>query len=58
MLGVYSLLIKCDVSVEMTMLGFGLAVAISMCLVIAKHRHNQSKGDSLHLIGEAEREGR
>ncbi len=58
MLGIYSLLIKCDVSVEMTMLGFGLAVAISMCLVIAKHRHNQSKGDSLHLIGEAEREGR
>ncbi len=58
MLAIYSILIRCDVSVEMTMLVFGLAVAICMCLVIAKHRHNQSKGDSLHLIGEAEREGR
>ncbi len=58
MLGIYSLLIRCDVSVETTMLAFGLAVALCMCLVIAKHHHNQSKGDSLHLIGEAEREGR
>ncbi len=57
MLALYSLLIRCDVSVEMTMCGFGVAVAVSMCLVIAKHRHNQKKGDSLHLIGEATRPG-
>ena len=55
MLGVYSLLIKLDLSVPTTMLVFGAFVMISMTLVILKHRSNQQKGDSLHLIGEAKR---
>lgn len=55
MLAVYSILIKCDVSVQATMAGFGLAVAISMCGVILKHRRNQREFDSLHLIGEQAR---
>ena len=55
MLGVYSLLIKLDLSVPTTMLIFGVFVMISMTLVILKHRSNQQKGDSLHLIGEAKR---
>lgn len=55
MLAVYSILIKCDVSVQTTMAGFGLAVALSMCYVIFKHRSNQREFDSLHLIGEQTR---
>ncbi len=55
MLGVYSLLIKADLSVTTTMIVFGLFVAVSMCLVIFKHRRNQNEYDSLHLIGEAKR---
>ena len=52
MLGIYSLLIKSDLSVPITMTIFGVFVSVSMCLVILRHRHNQSRCDSLHLIGE------
>ena len=55
MLGVYSLLIRADLSVQTTMVVFGIFVALSMIAVILKHRHNQSKEDSLHLIGEGVR---
>ena len=57
MLGVYSLLIKFDLSVPATMLVFGLFVSVSMLLVIIKHRSNQKECDSLHLIGEKTRHG-
>jgi hypothetical protein len=30
---------------------FGAFVALSMLAVIQRHRYNQSRGDSLHLIG-------
>ena len=55
MLGIYSLLIKSDLSVPLTMTLFGLFVSVSMCLVILRHRHNQQRCDSLHLIGEEKR---
>lgn len=55
MLGVYAILIKLDLSVPLTMILFGLFVMVSMSLVIWKHRSNQSKCDSLHLIGEEKR---
>ena len=55
MLGIYSLLIKSDLSVPLTMTLFGLFVSVSMCLVILRHRHNQKRCDSLHLIGEEKR---
>ena len=55
MLGVYAILIKLDLSVPATMVIFGLFVGGSMALVILKHRLNQKKEDSLHLIGEAKR---
>lgn len=57
MLGVYSLLIRFDLSVPATMLVFGLFVSVSMFLVILKHRRNQGEYDSLHLIGEQSRHG-
>lgn len=56
MLGLYSLLIKADFSVTATMLLFGLFVAAAMALVIFKHRRNQSRCDSLHLIGTEKRQ--
>lgn len=52
MLGIYSLLIHFNLSVQLTMVLFGIFVSGSMLAVILKHRHNQSKEDSLHLIGE------
>ena len=55
MLGVYALLIKSDLSVPMTMTVFGLFVSVSMCCVILRHRRNQARCDSLHLIGEEKR---
>lgn len=55
MLGVYSLLIKTDLSVPATMMIFGVFVSISMLLVILKHRCNQAEYDSTHLIGEGTR---
>ena len=55
MLGVYSLLIKFDLSVPATMLTFGGFVMVSMALVILKHHRNQREFDSTHLIGEEKR---
>ena len=55
MLGVYSLLIKFDLSVPATMLTFGGFVRVSMALVILKHHRNQREFDSTHLIGEDKR---
>ena len=55
MLGIYSLLIHFNLSVQLTMVLFGIFVTLSMLAVILKHRHNQSKEDSLHLIGEGVR---
>ncbi len=55
MLGAYSLLIHFDFGVRSAMIIFGIFVALSMLAVIVRHRHNQSKEDSLHLIGEGVR---
>ncbi len=52
MLGIYSLLIKLNLSVQLTMVLFGVFVSLSMLAVIIKHERNQKKEDSLHLIGE------
>ncbi|MFU0841193.1 MAG: Lysophospholipid transporter LplT [Burkholderia sp.] len=56
MLGLYSLLIKAEFSVPVTMFLFGMFVAVAMALVIFKHRRNQKKCDSLHLIGMEKRQ--
>ena len=52
MLAVNSLLIHWDLSVQAAMVVFGIFVAGSMLAVILRHRINQKKQDSLHLIGE------
>jgi MFS transporter, LPLT family, lysophospholipid transporter len=53
MLGLYALLIWLNLSIQAVMLLFGLFVAISMVLVMLRHRYNQRQFDSVALIGEA-----
>jgi LPLT family lysophospholipid transporter-like MFS transporter len=53
MLGLYALLISAGLHVNLIIWGFGLFVAFSMLLVIAKHASNQKKFDSVSLIGES-----
>lgn len=55
MLALYSLLIKSGLGTVTIMVLFGCFVGCSMLAVIFKHNHNQSKEDSLHLIGEEKR---
>jgi len=52
MVGFYALLMRIGVSVNTAILLFGAFVAGIMCLVMLRHRHNQARSDSLHLIGE------
>ncbi len=51
MLAAYSLMIKVDLHINIIIVMFGAFVAVSMLAVIQRHRYNQSRGDSLHLIG-------
>lgn len=55
MLALYSLLIKSGLGTITIMVLFGCFVGCSMLGVIFRHHHNQSKEDSLHLIGEEKR---
>jgi MFS transporter, LPLT family, lysophospholipid transporter len=52
MLGLYALLLWFDLSIRAVMLLFGLFVAVSMVLVIMRHRYNQRQFDSIGLIGQ------
>jgi MFS family permease len=51
MVGLYALMVRSGVSVNMAIVLFGLFVAGTMLLVMWRHRQNQARGDSLHLIG-------
>jgi hypothetical protein len=51
MLAVYSAMIKADFHINTIIVAFGSFVAVAMLAVIQRHRYNQSRGDSLHLIG-------
>lgn len=55
MLALYSLLIKAGLGTVTIMVLFGCFVGFSMLGVIFRFRYNQSKMDSLHLIGEDKR---
>lgn len=55
MLGVYSLLVSLDLSVNAVIVIFGSFVSGMMLLVINWHNRNQKVEDSLHLIGEDKR---
>jgi len=57
MAGAYTLLILTGISVQRTMVLFGLFVAGSMALVIWRHRSNQRQFDSVALIGDTHHGG-
>ena len=51
MLGLYALMIRANIDIRIVIVLFGGFVSLTMLMVIRLHRYNQSKGDSLHLIG-------
>jgi LPLT family lysophospholipid transporter-like MFS transporter len=51
MLAVYAAMIKSNFHINFIIVMFGLFVSLTMLAVIQRHRYNQAKGDSLHLIG-------
>jgi MFS family permease len=56
MVGIYAMMVRAGISINAAILMFGLFVSAAMVLVILRHRANQARGDSLHLIG-AEKSG-
>jgi MFS family permease len=51
MLGLYSLLIQANLSVNIVIWLFGLFIAAAMTLVLKRHQMNQARFDSVSLIG-------
>ena len=51
MVGLYALMVRAGVSVNTAVVMFGVFVSGSMLLVMWRHRRNQARGDSLHLVG-------
>jgi LPLT family lysophospholipid transporter-like MFS transporter len=51
MVGFYTYMVKHGLPVDTAIVLFGLFVSGTMALVMLRHRSNQAKGDSLHLIG-------
>src|SRR5262252_2048325 len=51
MLAIYSSMIRASIHINAIIITFGTFVVVTMFSVILRHRYNQSKGDSLHLIG-------
>jgi len=51
MLAMYALMIRADFGINTIIVLFGVFVSLTMMLVMRLHKHNQSREDSLHLIG-------
>jgi len=51
MLAIYSAMIKVSLYINTIILAFGAFVVVAMFAVIVRHRYNQARGDSMHLIG-------
>jgi len=51
MLALYSVMIKTDFHIDIIIVCFGMFVAVTMLGVMQRHKYNQSRTDSLHLIG-------
>ena len=51
MVGLYATMLKSGASIGVAIVMFALFVTGSMVLVLFRHRYNQARGDSLHLIG-------
>ncbi|OGA25943.1 MAG: lysophospholipid transporter LplT [Betaproteobacteria bacterium RIFCSPLOWO2_02_FULL_65_24] len=51
MLALYAAMIRMDLDINVIIVLFGLFVSSTMLLVMRRHKANQRRGDSLHLIG-------
>jgi MFS transporter, LPLT family, lysophospholipid transporter len=51
MVGLYTMMVRYGLSIDAAIVIFGLSVSALMALVMLRYRVNQSRGDSLHLIG-------
>src|SRR5450756_292462 len=51
MLALYALMIRANFGINTIIVMFGVFVCITMMMVIRLHKYNQSREDSLHLIG-------
>jgi MFS transporter, LPLT family, lysophospholipid transporter len=51
MVGIYALMLRAGINIDIAIVMFGLFVSGAMVLVMLRHRANQRRGDSLHLIG-------
>src|SRR5436305_10427413 len=51
MVGLYALMVRSGMSVSTAIVLFGVFVSGAMVLVMWRHRQNQARGDSLHLLG-------
>ncbi len=52
MIGLYALMVKFDLHINIIIVAFGLFVSATTFIVMQKHRANQREHDSLSLIGE------
>jgi len=52
MVGLYALMIREGISVNRAIIMFGVFMSSAMLLVLSRHMHNQSQGDSLRLIAD------
>jgi MFS transporter, LPLT family, lysophospholipid transporter len=57
MLGLYALMIHAGFRINTIIVLFGTFVCLTMLMVIRLHKRNQSRADSLHLIGMEKRQG-
>ena len=51
MLALYALMIRANFGINTIIVMFGVFVCLTMLMVIRLHKYNQSREDSLHLIG-------
>ena len=51
MLALYALMIRANFGINTIIVMFGVFVCVAMLMVIRLHKYNQSREDSLHLIG-------
>jgi hypothetical protein len=51
MVGLYALMVRYGLPVNLAIVLFGVFVSGAMMLVLLRHRMNQARSDSLHLIG-------
>ena len=58
MVGIYALMLRAGIGINTAIVVFGVFVTAAMWLVMLRHRANQARGDSLHLIGLDRAEGR